>query len=73
MGSEVVINELKEIIMSTSKSIYDLVINRIGIGDYNFQSGLIDYYQPVLPVNQSIGETEKFVSNKKLVNICYTE
>jgi len=71
VNEEFVIHRLEQVILDTSYQIYDYSIEKIGIGDYNFETGLIDYYSPVLPVNQPVGDMEKWVTNSKLVEVCY--
>lgn len=71
MGEGIVINEMRQIIQETSDYIYDHEMVKIGIGDYNFETGLIDYFEPSLAVNQPIGEIEKHICNKKLCLVCY--
>lgn len=71
VGGEFIINEIIQRILETSPKIYDLKIRKMGLGDYNANTGLIDYYKEVLPVNQPIDELSKFVSNTKLISVCY--
>ncbi len=70
-GDDFIFNELTQRVMEVSEKIYDYEFLIGGIGEYNFSTGLIDYYQPILPVNQPIDETAKWVTNSKLINICY--
>ena len=70
MGEEIVINQLRDVVSDTSETIYDFQLISLGIGEYNFETGLIDYFEPSLPVNQPIGQTEKFVTNSKLCDVC---
>ena len=71
LGKEVVMTEVDRIVKDTSTKIYDFSMDQVGVGDYNFQSGLIEYYEPTLPVNQICDITEKFVTNTKLITVCY--
>lgn len=71
MGDEIVINEIRQIIQQTSDNIYDHEFVKLGLGDYNFETGLIDYFEPSLAVNQQCDETQKFVTNSKLITACY--
>lgn len=70
-GEEFVINELTQRIMETSPYIHDYAIKEMGVGEYNFSTGLIDYFSPTLPVNQEIDSNTKWVTNQKLLTICY--
>ena len=65
------INEINSIISETSDLIYDHSFVSMGVGDYNFQTGLIDYFEPTAPVNQLLNPMEKFVTNQKLISVCY--
>lgn len=71
LGEELIINRVGQIILDTSDQIQDYTIEKFGFGEYNFQTGLIDYYQPALVVNQPLAEIEKFVTNTKLLSTCY--
>jgi uncharacterized phage protein gp47/JayE len=71
VNEEFVLHQLEQVILSTSNRIYDYVIQKMGIGDYNFDTGLIDYYQDVVPGNQVVVDMDKWVTNSKLVDVCY--
>ena len=71
VGGEFVANEVTQTIMDTSEQIYDFQTRKIGIGDYNRETGLIDYFRSTLFTNQKVDDNVKLVSNEKLCTTCY--
>jgi len=71
LGEEIVLNELRQVIQQTSENIYDHQITKLGVGDYNLSTGLVDYFNTTIEANQQIDNDSKFVTNEKLVTVCY--
>jgi len=71
MGTELVFNEIIQRIMETSEDIHDVDIQKFGTGEYNLDTGLIDYFEYSLNTNQDVGAITKWISNTKLVSACY--
>ena len=71
VGADFIMTEMGSRIKEASSLIYDYALERFGAGTYNPKSGLITYYMPVLPENQSLDGIGKFITNERLVLVCY--
>lgn len=71
LGEEFVLHRMENLIYEASDQIYDYTVQRMGSGEYNFSTGLIDYYMDIVPANQPVEVTEKWVTSSLLCEVCY--
>ena len=70
VGEDLIIDEVRTVIMNTSDLIRSLEVLQFGRGKYNRQHGVVDNYDRLLLNNQHIPITTKWVTNARLINLC---
>lgn len=70
VGTSLIFSDIIRIITENT-NIKTYYIDKAARGTYNKTTGLIDYAEPILLVDQSIGNYYKFVANFKTITTCY--
>jgi len=71
LGERLTLDQIRKTIFESDSTITDIEFLKFGRGDYNTADGIIDNYEPLVFNDQLIPVTTKWVSNKRLVEVCY--
>jgi len=70
IGSPLIVNNVIATAFAVSDLIQNVEIIQFGRGTYNSTTGTIDDYEPLVLSDQSIDFATKWVTNKKLLEVC---
>jgi hypothetical protein len=71
LGEDLIVNSIIAKIIDSSSKIKNLEIMLFGRGDYNKDTGIIENYEALVASDQTIDADTKWVTNRKLTDICY--
>jgi uncharacterized phage protein gp47/JayE len=71
LGEDLIMNVVISKVIDSSTKIKNLEILLFGRGDYNKETGVIENYEALVSSDQSIDADTKWVTNRKLTDVCY--